>query len=65
MPERSLFMVFHAVLIAIFLFIFMLFVLKQSQQVAENRSILLGAIALIYMVLFGHGLPKTINKDIF
>ena len=65
MPERSLFMVFHAVLIAIFLFIFMLFVLKQSQTVAENRSVLLGAVALIYMVLFGHGLPKTINKDIF
>ena len=65
MQERALFMVFHAVLIAIILFVFMLFVLKQSQKVAENRSILLGAIVLIYMVLFGHGLPTTLNKDIF
>ena len=65
MAERALLMVCHSVLIAIILFIFMLFVLKQSQTVAENRSVLLGAIALIYMVLFGHGLPKTINKDIF
>jgi hypothetical protein len=36
----------------------MVFVLKQSAMVAENRSLLLAAIVLIYMILFGHGLPR-------
>jgi hypothetical protein len=27
-----------------------------------NRSILIGALALAYMILFGHGLPTQINK---
>jgi hypothetical protein len=38
----------------------MFFVLKQSASVAENRSLLIAAVALIYMILFGHGLPKGI-----
>ena len=29
---------------------------------ALNRSILIGALALAYMILFGHGLPMQINK---
>jgi hypothetical protein len=62
--ERGLMMVFHAIIIAIVLYIFMFFILKQSSAVAENRSILLGAIILIYMILFGHGLPNSINKNI-
>ncbi len=57
-------MVVHSVIIAIVLYVIMLFVFKQSAAVAENRSILLGAIALIYMVLFGHGAPTSINKNI-
>jgi len=40
-------------------------VLKQRQAVAENRSLLLAAVTLIYMILFGHGLPTKINKDAF
>jgi hypothetical protein len=40
----------------------MKFGLKQSQTMALNRSILIGAIALIYMILFGHGLPPRVNK---
>ena len=42
----------------------MVFILKQSPKVAEDRSVLLGGIVLIYMVLFGHGLPNKINKNI-
>ena len=42
----------------------MVFVLKQKEEVAENRSILIAAFALIYMVVFGHGLPNKINKDL-
>jgi hypothetical protein len=43
----------------------MVFALGQKQQVAENRSILIGALVLAYMILFGHGLPTSINKGLF
>ena len=62
--ERSLIMFCHSVVIAVVLYIFMRFVLKQSVCVAESRSILVGAVSLVYMVLFGHGLPTRINKNI-
>ena len=52
----------HAFLLSLILFVLMRFVLKQSQTMALNRSILLGAVALIYMILFGHGLPTYINR---
>jgi hypothetical protein len=38
--------------------------LGQAQNVAENRSILLASLILIYMILFGHGLPLNLNKNI-
>jgi len=56
--ERGLMMLLHAVIIGLILYFIMLFGFKQTQSVAENRSILMGAIVLIYMILFGHGLPK-------
>jgi hypothetical protein len=62
--ERGLIMTFHSIVIALILYVIMLFVLKQPSQVAEDRSILLGAVILIYMILFGHGLPNTMNKNI-
>jgi len=58
-------MLLHSIIIGIFLYIFMFFVLKQTQVVAENRSILLAGIILIYMILFGHGLPTSVNKNLF
>jgi putative effector of murein hydrolase len=54
--------VFHAFIISVILYIVMKFLLRQSQTMALNRSILIGAVALIYMILFGHGLPTHINK---
>ena len=54
--------VFHAFIITIILYFFMKFILKQSQNMALNRSILIGSLALIYMILFGHGLPTHVNK---
>ena len=53
---------FHAFIITIVLYILMKFALRQSQTMALNRSILIGALALAYMILFGHGLPTQINK---
>jgi ACR3 family arsenite efflux pump ArsB len=58
-------MIVHSAVIGILLYLFMIFVLGQRQVVAENRSILLAALALIYMIMFGHGLPKSINSNLF
>ena len=58
-------MLMHSVIIGILLYLFMIFALGQNQVVAENRSILLAAFVLAYMILFGHGMPTTINKGLF
>jgi len=58
-------MLLHSVVIGVLLYLFMIFILGQKQIVAENRSILLAALILAYMILFGHGLPTSINKDLF
>lgn len=62
--ERGLTMFLHAILIALLLYVIMVFLLKQSPVVAENRSVLIGALVLAYMILFGHGLPTSINKNL-
>ncbi len=60
--ERALTHLFHAFIIAVILYLIMRFALRQSQNMAMNRSILIGAVALVYMILFGHGLPTHINR---
>ncbi len=62
--ESGLVMVWHSILITIVLYVIMVFVLGQSKAVAEDRSILIGAIVLAYMVLYGHGLPNKVNPNI-
>ena len=63
--EGGLMMVLHSLLIGVLLYLFMIYILGQRQVVAENRSILLAALILAYMILFGHGLPTSINKNLF
>jgi ABC-type phosphate transport system permease subunit len=60
--EKGRMMVLHSVIIGVLLYLFMIFVLGQTQSVAENRSILLAALTLVYMILFGHKLPTSINN---
>jgi hypothetical protein len=62
--ERGAMMAFHGLIIAIILYVIMVFLLKQRPMVAENRSIIIGALVIVYMILFGHGLPGSINKNI-
>jgi hypothetical protein len=62
--ERGIMMLFHGIVIALVLYFVMVFLLKQNGAVAENRSILMGSVIVIYMILFGHGLPGTLNKNI-
>lgn len=63
--ERGIIMVLHSVIIGLILYILMVFLLKQKPEVAENRSILIAAVILIYMIVFGHGLPNKINKSLW
>lgn len=63
--EAGRMMLLHSLVIGIVLYLFMIFVLGQKQVVAENRSILLATLILTYMILFGHGLPTSINKNLF
>ena len=63
--ENGRMMVLHSIIIGILLYIFMIYMLGQKQMVAENRSILLAALILVYMMLFGHGLPTSVNKKLF
>jgi len=58
-------MIIHSAIIGIILYFFMIYVLKQQPIVSETRSIVISAFVLIYMVMFGHGLPKEINKNLF
>jgi hypothetical protein len=63
--ENGRMMVLHSLIIGVLLYLVMIFLLGQNKIVAENRSILLAATLLIYMILFGHGLPTAINKKLF
>lgn len=54
--------VLHSVIIVGILYVVMRFALKQSHTMSLTRSVLIGAIALVYMILFGHGLPTRMNS---
>ena len=58
-------MIIHSILLGVLLYVIMIYALGQRQIVAENRSILIAAYILIYMIMFGHGLPTKLNKDLF
>ena len=57
-------MLVHSVVIGIAVYAIMVFLLKQSPAVAENRSILIAYAVLIYMIVFGHGLPGRMNSQL-
>jgi TRAP-type C4-dicarboxylate transport system permease small subunit len=63
--EEGRTMLLHSITIGILLYIFMVYILGQTLVVSENRSILLFSLILMYMILFGHGLPTSINKKLF
>ncbi len=62
--ERGIIMLLHSVIIGLILYILMVFVFKQKEALAENRSILISALILIYMILFGHGVPDKLNSNL-
>jgi hypothetical protein len=56
--ERGLMMLLHSAIISSVIYLVMVYVVGQSKSVSESRSLLIGAILLIYMLMFGHALPK-------
>ena len=63
--ERGLSMLLHSVIIAVVLYVVLLYGLKWSASKSENMSVLVGGLVVSYMVLFGHGLPTKINSNLF
>ncbi len=62
--ERGLMMLAHSAMIGIAIFLMMRFALNQPEAVAEDRSLVIAAFVIIYMILLGHGLPGQINKNV-
>ena len=62
--ESGFTMLIHSAIITTILYVIMKFILKQPEMISQNRSLLIGSLVLIYMILFGHGLPTHINKNI-
>jgi hypothetical protein len=62
--ESGFTMFIHSAVISLILYVIMRFIMKQPVLISQNRSILIGALALVYMILFGHGLPRQVNKNL-
>ena len=64
--DSGFMMVIHSIVITAILLVIMTKMLKQSVPVARDRSILIGSIILMYMILFGHSFPPgKVNPNIF
>ncbi len=62
--ERGSMMLIHAAMIGAVIYMTMRYILNQSALVAEDRSIVIAAFVLIYMVMFGHGMPNQLNRNL-
>jgi putative effector of murein hydrolase len=47
----------HAVILTVVLYFIKTILLKQSTKTALDHSVVIGSIALIYMIFFGHNFP--------
>jgi CBS domain containing-hemolysin-like protein len=62
--ESGITMLVHSFIIGLIIYMLMVLVFKQNHLVAENRSIIIGSLILIYMIIFGHDIPKNINPNL-
>jgi len=49
--------ILHSVILGVVLYLGMVYGLGQSQEMAISRSTVIAAVALIYMVMYGHSFP--------
>tara|TARA_A100001388_G_C28724382_1_gene478149 strand:- start:142 stop:339 length:198 start_codon:yes stop_codon:yes gene_type:complete len=59
--ESTLTHLMHGAVITAVLYFIMSKLLKQSDNIAVTRSVVLGLVMTLYMVVFGHGMPNKIN----
>jgi hypothetical protein len=58
--KQNLEHVAHAFGLSVVLYFIMVRVLHQSEEMACSRSILFAALALVYMIMYGHSFPPGI-----
>ena len=63
--ERGLMHLLHSAVIGVILYLVFVYGVKWNSMKSENMSVLVGGLALVYMVMFGHGLPTKINSNLF
>jgi len=54
--------IMHSAGLTVALYVVMVYFLGQSESKAMSRSVLLGALALAYMVMYGHKMPGSLNS---
>ncbi len=65
MSESGFSMTVHALFIGAILYGIMKYGMRTPENVAQDRSAFYGGLALIYMVMFGHGAPTRVNSNLF
>jgi len=56
--ESPRMMIVHGLILMVILYLIMTMVLKQTPKLAESRAVTIGAIAIVYMVHYGHKMPS-------
>jgi hypothetical protein len=62
--NHSLMMVLYSVILTFILYLIMFYILKQSCSMATDRSIVIGAVILIYLICFGTTGMNSFNKNL-
>jgi hypothetical protein len=62
--ERGFTMLMHSLVLAAIAYCVMTWGLGESPYVAEDRAMLVLGAALLWMVLWGHGMPGKLNHNV-
>lgn len=63
MSERGLVMAGHSLIIGIIIYAICI-IMNINQKTSENTSIAIASAALLYMIVFGHNLPGSVNISV-
>ena len=55
----------YSLMIGLIVFVVMKYFLKKDIKNCQNTSTIIGSLVVIYIVLFGLGLPTEVNRNIF
>ena len=63
--EGPLEMVLHGAVVAVIVYVVCKFLFKESESKCMTRSVALGLVVALYMVVFGHRMPGKVNPNLF